>query len=113
MVASCDQLGLVLLEYAILELVVENPSESEGVHPGHVWHQLIYIVSLQVCHFLAHGDYPFVSIRCHHCLAHISGIRQLCQLNPVRQTSRECDRRVIIVYDEHRAGTPSSIAFKA
>ena len=86
-VALCDQSGLVLLKYTILELVVENPSESEGVHPRLVWHQLIYVVSLQVCHFLAHGNYPFVSIRCHHCLTHVSGIGQLRQLNSIRQTS--------------------------
>ena len=112
-VASCDQSGLILLEYTVLELVVKNPSELESAHPGLVWHQLIYVVSLQICHFLAHGNYPFISIRCCHCLAHISGIRQLSQLDSVRQTSQECDRRVIVMYDKHHAGIPSSVVFEA
>ena len=86
-VALCNQSGLVLLEYTVLELAVKNPSELESAHPRLAWHQLIYIVSLQICHFLAHGDYPFVGIRCCHCLVHISGIGQLCQLNSIRQTS--------------------------
>ena len=37
-VASCNQLGLALLEYTILELVMKNPSQSGGTHPRLVWH---------------------------------------------------------------------------
>ena len=37
-IASCNQSGLVLLEYAILELTMKNPSQSEGAHPRLAWH---------------------------------------------------------------------------
>ncbi len=37
-VSSCNQSGLVLLKYAVLEFSVKNPSQSEGAHPGLAWH---------------------------------------------------------------------------
>lgn len=34
MVSACNKAGLVLLEDAVLELPMENPSETQSTHPG-------------------------------------------------------------------------------
>ena len=81
MVASSTKSALVLLEYAILELAVENPTEPECPYAAGSWYKFIYIVVPEILHLLVHGVPPAFSVGSGHHLMHISGIsRKSCIL---------------------------------
>ena len=72
MVASSNKLALVLLEYAILELAVENPTELEHPYAAGSWYKFVYVVVPEILHLLVHGVPPAFSVGSGHRLAHIS-----------------------------------------
>src|ERR1700679_2575422 len=78
-VASSTKSALVLLEYDVLELAVENPTEPERPYAAGLRYEFVHVVVPEILHLLVHGVPPAFSVGSGHRLVHISGIsRESC-----------------------------------
>jgi hypothetical protein len=73
-IALGNQLGLVLLENVVLELVVKGPAQAQSAHTGPMEHELVYAVRRRIHHLAVLSFLPTVGVGGYHRLAYVAGV---------------------------------------